>query len=313
MVTGRYPAWPLTPFWKKERVLLVRGTDALGLCGDGSFERLPRNEVAAYLPVVVESNRAGLRDFILHTGFAFSILPATSDRQLVELVQGLIRSADLVLVRACEAAVGGKESALVMQRRLVRSIEAKIGSLVHEGRRYKLVADADWRRLPGQDDYVVVGRSEATRVLGWMAQQAGRSAAGLLVEAGKLLTEDWRPPFSPNGLVFLRRTVAVLAPKSNEEPAVTPSQLATLIAAESVELSTSLEVDEPLSLETTLELDEPLDLETVLELEDPPESETEIESDGPSEVESESKSSEDESTSADSEGAEPPTEVDDVP
>jgi hypothetical protein len=93
------------------------------------------------------------------------------------------------------------------------------------------VADVDLSKVPNRDNYEVVGREDAARILDTLAHQPGTNAevAALMLEAQGKLTRDWRPPLSPDGLVLLRRNRAPLASSVAGEAAVTPSQIKAIL------------------------------------------------------------------------------------
>jgi hypothetical protein len=205
---------------------------------------------------VARHGRAWLCDVILRARPTSFPLSGSPDWQLAELLKGLVASADLVLVRESAEGGGDGDSSSVKQQRLVRKIEAKLRHpLSHAGRRYRLVADTQLQRLPGRDVYVVVGRSDAARILDAVAGQSDPSLADLLGQARDLLSRDWRPPLVPDGLVLLRRTSEAVAP-APLEPAMTPSQLAKLMEPK-LTFTLSLRVEGPARLSAAVKVDGP--------------------------------------------------------
>jgi hypothetical protein len=203
-----FAAFPLGPFWQDERLALMRATDAIGLCRDGGYEQLPQHQTESYLSKAGRYDRGQVRDFILGARLTAFSLSELDDAQLFELLRRAGKSGDLVVVRARAHGAKREASASVQQRQLVRDIEARIRSaLAHEGRKYRLVADADLARIPDRNAYEVVGREDAARVLAGLAATADPPLAALLGEARKRLTRDWRPPQSPDGLILLRGIV----------------------------------------------------------------------------------------------------------
>jgi hypothetical protein len=55
------------------------------------------------------------------------------------------------------------------------------------------------------------------------------ASADLLKQASDKLTKDWSPPSQPDGLILLRRIFTPQAATSNNEPAITPSQLRAMM------------------------------------------------------------------------------------
>jgi hypothetical protein len=198
----------LTPFWQKERRILVRTTEALRLCRDGGYEHLPGRQANACLAEAALRDRAEVCDFILRARLTSFALSAFDDLQLHGLLRELVESADFVVLRECAKVTQGETSSLARQRRLVRAIETEARkALSHEGRRYRLVADADLHRLPNRDAYDVVSRRDALVVLEGLARLAPPGLASLLAEAHQRLAHDWRPPLSPDGLILLKQIV----------------------------------------------------------------------------------------------------------
>jgi len=62
------------------------------------------------------------------------------------------------------------------------------------------------------------------------------ASADLLKQASDKLTKDWYPPSQPDGLILLRRILTPQAATSNNEPAITPSQLRALMEKATLEI-----------------------------------------------------------------------------
>jgi len=174
-------------------------------------------------------------------GFGASLrlcgIPLTSidDQRLLDIVRGHVRAGSLVGVREDPRATPktGEDSA--RQRQLVRRIESAFrGRISVGGRSYKLVADIDLGKVPRREDHEVVRRDDAVKVLEALtAQHGGPDVRDLLGQASARLTCDWRPPVTePNGLVLLRRLPVMAAVGVETGPALTPSQIVKLRAAE---------------------------------------------------------------------------------
>jgi hypothetical protein len=86
-------------------------------------------------------------------------------------------------------------------------------------------------RLPDRDSYEVTRHDEAVGVLTGLAGQPGMDAELhiLLARAAGQVAADWRPPFSPDGLVLLRRLVVLQATDAPTQ-AMTPSQMQRALA-----------------------------------------------------------------------------------
>ena len=266
-----YAALVLTPFWQKERQLLVRTTDAVRLCREDGCEELPRHQAEAYLSKTPRFDRTEVCDFIRRARITSFSFPELGDLHLRDLLSKLVKSADLAVVREGVEASKGEAPSLVQQRRLVRAIQTKVHTpLSHEGRRYTLVADVDLRRVPGRDSYEVVSQNEAVRVLDALAKRADPSLASLLGEAQGRLSRDWRPPLSPDGLVLLRKSAQPVAPTAPAAPPLTPSQLQKLRTPPDVAVAPSAQHEEPAEIATSAEREDPYELETGAEVAAPP-------------------------------------------
>ena len=174
---------------------------------------------------------ATVRAFVSSARLTSFPLATFDDRGLLSLVQGSIKTSELVALRKFKGELEGDASAIVKQRRLLRKIEGMAGrTLNHAGRSYKLVADADLAKLPARNSYEVVGHTEAATVLDALAQQSG-TAADLVASfalARSGLAADWRPPHLPEGLILLRKIIALQSFIATTEPVYSPSQLQRL-------------------------------------------------------------------------------------
>jgi hypothetical protein len=126
-----------------------------------------------------------------------------------ELIENSIRGGALVAIKKVDPAVLANRPVdpAVMKLRVIRSIESKTGDkLTEPGRHYRLLRDIDFERFPERNYYHVVRRDEAKQILDALASRPGTSAelAELFGKARDQLTRDWRPPFSPDGLILLR-------------------------------------------------------------------------------------------------------------
>jgi hypothetical protein len=129
--------------------------------------------------------------------------------------------------------------------------------MTYGGRQYRLVSDVQLARLPDRNNYEVVRYEDAVTVLRGLAQQsaAGGNLAGSLTEAAGMLGKDWRPPSRPEGLVLLRKLSASAAPRPDDGPALTPSQLKKLIQKDWLEIELVDEDGQPCAAHYRLELE----------------------------------------------------------
>jgi LysM repeat protein len=220
---------PLRPPWSDDPIVLVPGADIASRYG--GCQELPAREALAYFDAVGPQMPARLRGFVAEARLTMLPLGETKDGQVVELVRQAILRRDLVALREGEAGAEAQDGS-AEQRRLIRQIEELTrGRLSYAGKSYKLVADVDVGKVLAGNDYEVVSHDFAGRVLDGLAKQGGEagSLAKLLAEARGKLSPDWRPPLTePNGVVLLRRNVAIAAASKSAEPVLTPSQLAKM-------------------------------------------------------------------------------------
>jgi hypothetical protein len=177
------------------------------------------------------SRRSAIRYFVDDVTLSGFSLDRVNDDLLFEMVRSAILSGRLVGMRKDPNASKQAPSATVQQQLLVRKIETSSrGRLNFAGRQYKLVVDVDLPGMPNRNSYEVASRDEARRVLDGVAKESGTPGdlATLLAEASAKLTPDWRPSFDPDGIILMRRIIERVAPRRNDEPAITPSQMRAL-------------------------------------------------------------------------------------
>jgi len=217
--------------WQRDAaVVLVPSMDALDLRRDEGYEDVPAREALRIFDKMDRLPSWEMRDFAARARLPRVYLHETDDQQLLFMIRQAIADSRLIAFRKSDGA-GKTTSETVERRRLVRQIEQQTrGRLNFSGRQYKLVVDVDLGKVPGRDNYEVVGREDARRVLGGLAKQSGTAGdlVGWLTSAIEKLTPDWRPPRQPDGLILLRRIKAQVAPIDSAEPALTPSQLKKL-------------------------------------------------------------------------------------
>lgn len=226
----------------REAVFLVTCTRAISLCEHEGFRKVAPSHALWLLGSMERRSYFEVRAFVSRMRLSPLPLSRVDDQQLLDLVRGHVRTGRLAGVRPDGAASQQASDETAQQRRLIRKIEQSVrGRLGLAGRAYKLVADADLGKLPGRDDYEVVRHDEAQSALARLAaQHAAGELPDLLRQASEKLTRDWRPPLSqPDGIILLRRLPVIAAIGREAGPAMTPSQLAKLLADEK---SVTLEV-----------------------------------------------------------------------
>ena len=232
-------ALALTLPWRGERLFMVRATDAIRLCSTGRHQAIHGHRACTCIDDLGRRDRARIRRFVAEARLTSFPLSTLGDGDLLALLRSSLKRHELVVLREGQGEVNIRDKATLENRRLVREIEASSRHrLGHAGRQYKLVVDVDLAKIPDRDSYEVVRRADATRVLEALANQAssGSPFAVAFTKAREKLTADWRPPFSPEGLILLRRIVTRAAIKVNHEPPITPSQLRTLLEEQTVAL-----------------------------------------------------------------------------
>jgi hypothetical protein len=258
----------LTPFWREKQLILVRATDGIRLCREGSHKILSAREAFFYLDSWGHREIADIRAFFASAQPARPPVATLKDHDLLRQLREAVRVGDWVALlkekAESDAALG---TSTPKQRRLVRAIEVQMrGRMNHMGRQYKLVADADLQQLPGRDDFEVVRHDDSVRVLTGLASQPGLGSdmAASFAQALELLTQDWRPPLMPSGLILLRKVIQRVASSRSDEPAITPSQLKHLQDPTEVDFAEFEEPEEIFMLDELDDLPE-LDVEVVVE------------------------------------------------
>ena len=223
---------PLLPPWRKDRLLLVRSTDAIRLCREGGYEALPVRLASAELRHLGRRDMVEVRSFLAHARVPITSLTSLGDTRLMSVLTDFVRNLELVVLREREDGAGKKDDPSAEQRRLVREIEVKSRHrLSLHGRQYRLVPDNALAALADRDRWEVVGRRDADRVLDGLTRQAAvesQPLAELLSRAHGKLSRDWRPPLSPDGIVLLRRIVVAQSVAPDLGPTLTPSQMKKL-------------------------------------------------------------------------------------
>lgn len=238
-----------------ERLVLVRTTDAIRLCREDGYQALPAHRAVDFIERLGRRDMAAARGFVTRARLYSFPLQNLDDASLRALLRAQLRAGELAVLREGEGAAG-EDASDVKQRRLVRRIEAKSqGRLSHAGRQYRLVPDSRLDSLADRDYYEVVSRRDAVGVLSALAgQSSDGDLARLLGEAAGMLTQDWRAPFKPDGLVLLRRIIVQHAYKPDLSPALTPSQIIQLAKSDWIEIELVDQDGEPYATSYKLEL-----------------------------------------------------------
>jgi outer membrane protein OmpA-like peptidoglycan-associated protein len=229
------PALVLAPAQPSSRLLrLVRAVDGLRLCGEEGCQLIPAYQAGQFVDEIPKRDLGCVRDFLSRVLGGRIPMARLDNGRLLMLLRDLIKTGELVVVRAGGLAGGAQQSSSAEQRRLVRAIDARTrGRLTLAGRHYRLVADSDLRGIPDRDSYEVEGKRAAEQVLTELARQASAQSTDLgqlLAQAREKLTADWRPPLEPDGLILLRKNVALRSASVSSEPPLSPSQMKKLLS-----------------------------------------------------------------------------------
>jgi hypothetical protein len=206
--------------------VVLSTTDAIRLCREGACEALTPRQAEGCLGTLDRRSLGDLRRLLARAHLAPVPLSSMKDEEVPTLLRTAIKDGLLTAVRVGRAGSTGEHDLTSQRRDLVRRISANLRALSFRGRTYKLVADIDVDSLPDRDSYEVAARDEAMAVLKGIAAEYQMNAelSRLLAQAADQLTTDWRPPFTADGLVLLRR---MIRPQTNAKPtqAMTPSQM----------------------------------------------------------------------------------------
>jgi hypothetical protein len=226
----------IKPISKQQEAILVASINAgLRLFREGGWQRLPECEALKCFEAMDRISESALRRLVSEASLSRTPLSDLNFNEVLTLIRKCLRNGEAMVLRKSGNGTGQTEDETTALRRLVRAILAQThGRLSFSGRQYRLVVDVDIGRVPERDRYMVVRHEEGHRVISALAAQSGipSSLAKLLSKAGLHLTRDWRPPFSPDGLVLLRRSNAPAGQQPTQVPTITPSQMLALLEEE---------------------------------------------------------------------------------
>jgi hypothetical protein len=249
----------ITRPWDDDQVVLVSSIKAMTLRLERAFQEVDRHQARWLFDGMDRLSRSGLRGFLSEARLSSFPVSSLDDHEICELVRQCIADGRVVAVRKRRGESGRATDATGEQRHLVRAVEALTrGRLEQGGRRYKLVADADLAAMPGRNEYVVLSRDVAQRVLDDAARAPGTTAdlGALLAQARSTLSKDWQPPVGPDGMVLLRKEIGARTVSVIEEPAISPSRMRKLMDRTWYEVSLVDEIGEAISgVELRIEID----------------------------------------------------------
>jgi len=220
----------LTPLWETERpIILASWFEATRLRREEGWHELSEWEALRAFDCMDGWAAMRLRSFVSEADLSSFPLSEVDDYELVDIVREAIQSHRAFALRKGDGPAAAP-SPTTLRRHLVREIEAKTrGRLSYSGRQYKLVVDVDLDGLSDREYHEVVRRDDAKNVLDGLAADPAMPIE-LLAKASADLTKDWRKPFSqPDGIILLRRNPPSRKVATNDEPAITPSQMRALL------------------------------------------------------------------------------------
>jgi N-acetylmuramoyl-L-alanine amidase len=234
------PSFSLTQPWAEERIFLVDKLDAIRLCSQGAYEAVSAWKALWALENMFPRDPFRLRIFTGKVRLICFQQSSINDDKLMTLVKMSIQHSDLVAIKLGQPVeLSGPAKRSQELRRIARSIDNKThGRLSASGRQYQLVADEELSRMPNRDSYEVVQLVDAQKVLDALAKQPGTGPdlAELFKQACDYLTRYWERPYEADGLILMRRIFTPQAATSNNEPAITPSQLRALMEKAALEI-----------------------------------------------------------------------------
>jgi hypothetical protein len=248
----------LTLPWEKERLFLLRTTDALRLCHGGGFEEMSSSRAVESIRRIVRRDMFDVRRFVAQVGICPPGVANFDDARLLALLQAKVQIRELAVVRGAAAGLAGASSRQADQRRVLSRIEAlSRPPMSHGGRQYRLVLDVQLAQLADRNNYEVVRHEDAVTILRGLVQEnaAGSDLTGRLTEAIEMLSKDWRPPLSPDGLILLRRLRRSASPRPDDGAALTPSQLKKMTEKDWLEIELVDEDGQPCAAHYRLELE----------------------------------------------------------
>lgn len=218
---------PLSHLWSTEPLLLASREEALRLCRNEGWEALPTLSAVRELEWAPRRFLSQLRPFLSECRTPQAVLGKLSDGELDRARAGIRQGVLSVLRRGRTRQASANQT--VKLRRLVAQVERRArGKLSYQGRSYLLVVGDDLDGLANRGEYEVVGQAPARAILDGIAKD-GDPLTELLAEARDSLSQDWRPPSSPDGLVLLRWMRVQAAGSKNDGPALTPSQVKQMV------------------------------------------------------------------------------------
>jgi len=227
----------LSPIWETARPLvLAPRSEAIKMRREEGWEELPARVALREIEWAQRTGSSQLRRLVADSLMSPFDLRELQDHEFLDVVRTCIRHGEMVVLRQSDTQ-GRTVSETLELRRLVASIERQGRErLSYRGGQYKLVTGDGLSKVPGRDCYEVVSQAEARSLLAGMAKELPVSGE-LLGKASEKIGKDWRAPFSqPEGLVLLRRIPVAASVQKYDRPAITPSEMRTLVETATLEI-----------------------------------------------------------------------------
>ena len=219
---------------------------------EGGYQEADRWRAVWALNRLADFDLMKVRGFLAETEIRFYdrmyALPQASDHAVRSTIIRAIEEHRIIAIRKDAGPTRrpqGKGSSVEL-RRLIEQVE-KSGRLSFQGRLYKLVVAGGVESVRDRDRYEVVPQADARAVLEGLAKESPSHADGLR-QASEKISKDWRHTShpEPEGLVLLRWVSApVFASKTDDAPAITPSQMKAQSQKDWIEIEVFDQDEEP--------------------------------------------------------------------
>ena len=233
-------------------IILIPSWQWHSLRREGGYQEAERWRAVWALNRLADSDLMKVRGFLAENEIRFYdrmyALPQASDHAVRSTIIRAIEEHRIIAIRKDAGPTRrpqGKGSSVEL-RRLIEQVE-KSGRLSFQGRLYKLVVAGGVESVRDRDRYEVVPQADARAVLEGLAKESPSHADGLR-QASEKISKDWRHTShpEPEGLVLLRWVSApVFASKTDDAPAITPSQMKAQSQKDWIEIEVFDQDEEP--------------------------------------------------------------------
>ena len=242
-------------------IILIPSWQWHSLRREGGYQEADRWRAVWALNRLADSDLMKVRGFLKEAELRFCdrmyALPQASDHAVRSTIIRAIEEHRIIAIRKDAGPTRrpqGKGSSVEL-RRLIEQVE-KAGRLSFQGRQYKLVVAGGVETVRDRDRYEVVPQADARAVLEGLAMESPSHADGLRQASEKISKDWWHTSHpEPEGLVLLRSVSApVFASKTDDAPAITPSQMKAQSQKDWIEIEVFDQDDEPYPTHYRLEL-----------------------------------------------------------